>query len=395
MDRIYGLYREYGNPFGRVPEEMYKLLRKRKSGFRHYERKHDFFRQQIKKELNSLMNFSEDYEFWMYTKRFERDFSRYMGSRHAVGASSGTSALTIALRAIGVGEGSEVITTPNSYIATALAISNTGARPVFVDIEMESYNMDPALLENAITERTKAVMPVHMYGNPARMREVLKISKRNNLKVVEDACHSHGAEYRGKKTGTIGDIGCFSFFTNKNLGGMGNGGMSITDSKRISKEIRLLSNPESGHPDPRSSTRTPSYLDAVQVAFLRPGLSKLDKMNMLRRRNAVIYNESLEDSNLVLPSENKNGKHVYFSFVVRSKMRDRLRKHLSRRGVETRIEYPIPLHLETAFRHLGYRKGDFPVTENLSGEILSLPLSPLMGQREISDIVKKVILFAK
>ena len=347
------------------------------------------------RELFKIMKFENDYEFWLYVSKFEKMFAKYSSVKYALGTHSGTAALQLSLIACGIGDRDEVITVPNTYIATALAISNVGARPVFVDIDEETYNIDINKIEEAITDKTKAIIPVHLYGNPAEMKRIMRLAKKYNLKVIEDACQAHGAEYSGKKVGSIGDAGCFSFFTSKNLSCLGNGGMIATDSRKISEMIRILRDPEANSPHLLLSKRTPCYLDAIQVAFLKPKLKYLDKWNELRRRKAKIYSELLSDTDIITPVETKKAKHVYFTYVIRTKRRDKLRRFLHRKGIETWIEYETPIHLTKTFKYLGYKKGDFPVTERVSQEILSLPISPFLKDEEIVKICKTIKNYVK
>jgi len=344
-------------------------------------------------EIDNLLNSNRlEPELEDYLKSFENDFTKYSDCKYAVGTDSGTAALQLSMLALGIGKGDEVITTSNTYIATALAISNVGAKPVFVDVENDTFNMNPDLLESKITGRTKAIMPVHLYGQPCNMRKILRFSKEHGLKVVNDACQAHGSEYDGKKVGSLGDAGCFSFYSSKNLAGFGNGGMVISNDKHLIEKIRLLRNPESNHECVLLTKRTPAFLDSIQVAVLKVKLKYLDKWNMMRREIAKVYKSLLEDTDVVIPEE-KYGKHVFQNFVVKVKKRDQLQQFLKKNCVETRVEYTPPIHLSKTFQHLGYKSGSLPVTEKLDQEILALPIYPYLKYHEIKKVADKIKLF--
>lgn len=360
--------------------------------YNNYDKLHDEIRKILNAELNKILDFRNDYEFWFYERKFEKKFAEYCGNRYAVGTASGTAALQFALISLGIGMGDEVITVPNTYIATALSISNTGARPVFVDINPEKYTIDVSKIEDAITERTKAIMPVHLYGQICNMKEIMKLAKKYNLKIIEDCAQAHGGKFKNKIVPVTG-LGCFSFHTNKILGGLGNGGIAVTDDKKLKGKIEILRDPEINDFDVRLSKRTPCYLDAIQIAFLKSRLVFLNRWIELRRKNTYLYNEMLEDSDVVIPVEEKNTKHVYYSYVIRSKRRDKLRKFLLMHGIDTRVEYSIPIHLTKTFQDLKYKKGDFPVTEKCSNEIISLPINPFLKEEEILRIAKLVKFF--
>jgi dTDP-4-amino-4,6-dideoxygalactose transaminase len=383
-------YENHSPPLANVVERAYTRYRKTRLSFSHYDREHDSVKKDVLKEIHKIMKFRDDYEFWLYVKKFEKAFARYHNTRYALGTHSGTSALQFSLAALGIGAGDEVITVPNTYIATALAISNSGAKPVFLDIDEETYNINTNRIEDSITDKTKAIIPVHLYGNPADMEPIMRTAKKHGLAVVEDACQAHGAQYKGKRIGSLGDAGCFSFFTNKNLSGLGNGGMIISKNKSAAEKVKALRDPESDSPNLLMSKRTPCHLDAIQVAFLEPKLKFLDRWNKARRKNAKLYNELLAGVGVITPNESKNSKHVYFSYVIKTDKRDRMRRHLLKKGVETAIEYETPIHLIRTFRHMGYKKGDFPVTEKISGEILSLPMSPFLEEEEITRVCREI-----
>src|SRR3989344_5920087 len=276
---------------------------------------------------------------------FENEFAQYCGVKYGIGVDSGTSALSLALRALNIKEGDEVITVPNTFIATTLAISSVGANVKFVDIDPVTYNMDVNKLRNAINEKTKAIMPVHLFGQSADMDAILKIARKNNLKVIEDACQAHGAEYKGKKAGSIGNVACFSFYPGKNLGAYADGGALVTND---------------------------------------------EELNEKRRNNAQLYNEFLKESNVETPIEKTGCKHIYHLYVVRSKKRDKLVESLGRKGISTGIHYPVPIHLQKAYEELNLKKGSFPITEKCSDEILSLPMFAELSEEEIKYIAEKI-----
>jgi dTDP-4-amino-4,6-dideoxygalactose transaminase len=271
-----------------------------------------------------------------------------------------------------------VITVPHTFIATSEAISAVGARPVFVDVDPVTYTMDPTLVEPAITARTKAILPVHLYGNPADMDALIAIAQRHNLALVEDACQAHGASYKGRMAGTMGVAGCFSFYPSKNLGSCGEGGAMVTNDEALAKKIRMLR--EHGSVKKYEHTM-PAYnfrMEGIQGAVLATKLKHLDRWNDQRRALAVRYKERLAESSLVLPTETSGTRHVYHLYVVQIDDRDALRDHLAQCGIETGLHYPVPLHLQEAYASLGYRAGDFPVTEHATQRIVSLPMYPEM-----------------
>lgn len=359
--------------------------------FHDLKRLHLRMKNEINSEIKSiLMSGEEDPDLSPYVEEFENSFAKYCNVKYAIGVNCGTAALQFSLIASGVGEGDEVITTSNTYIATALAISNIGAKPVFVEIDENNHNVDVSKIEKKISDKTKAIIPVHLYGHVCDMDAITDIAKKNNLKVIEDACQAHGAEYKGRKVGSIGDIGCFSFYTTKNLGGFGNGGLVVTDDKEIIDKIRILRDPESNDEFLIQSKRTPCYLDAIQAAFLKVRLNHLDNLNELRRRNASLYNELLKDSKIVLPKEENYGKHIFHSYVIRSKDRNKLRDYLAKKRVGSFIEYEPLIHLSKTYSYLGYKEGDLPVTERVNKEILSLPIFPYLKEIEIRKIASLV-----
>lgn len=324
------------------------------------------------------------------TNAFEEAFARYLGCGHAVSVSSGTAALHLALLGLGVGQGDEVVTTPHTFIATAEAITAVGARPVFVDVDPVSYTLDPNQVEARITPRTKAILPVHLYGQPADLGPLLSIARARRLALVEDACQAHGAEYRGRKAGTLGDAGCFSFFPSKNLGCCGEGGAVVTNNATLAERIRLLR----AHGSRRKyEHRFPGFnfrMEALQGAILSVKLKYLDRWNARRRALASQYNQRLAEAGVILPIEMPYARHVYHLYVIQSPERDALRGHLAACGIETGLHYPVPVHLQEAYRGLGYQEGDFPVTESITRHILSLPMFPEMAL-EVVDYVSSAV----
>jgi dTDP-4-amino-4,6-dideoxygalactose transaminase len=317
-----------------------------------------------------------DYILGEDVARFEEEFAAYCGVSHAVGVDSGTSALELALRAHGVGPGDEVITAANTFVATAFAISYCGATPVLVDIDPQTYNLDPMLVERAVTERTRAIMPVHLYGQPAEMAAISEIAAKHNLVVIEDACQAHGAREDAVRAGALGDCAAFSFYPAKNLGAQGDGGMVVTSDDEVAERLRLLRNYGASDKYHSEIVGYNRRLDTLQAAMLRVKLRRLDSWNEARRGCAGRYEELLEDLPIVLPVVRAGAESVWHLYVVRVAERDRVRQRLAERGIDTGIHYPVPLHLQPAYRHLGYAPGDFPVTERYAGEILSLPMYP-------------------
>jgi dTDP-4-amino-4,6-dideoxygalactose transaminase len=317
---------------------------------------------------------------------FERDFAAFCRTTEAIGVNSGTSALHLALLAAGVGPGDEVITVPFTFVATVAAIEYSGARPVLVDVEPEFLTMDPAKLEAAITPRTKAIVPVHLFGQPADMDPIMTIARRHGLVVIEDACQAHGAEYKGRRCGSIGQLGCFSFYPGKNLGAFGEGGAVVTSDPDLAKKIRLL---RAWGEETRYEHKYRGFnyrMDGVQGAILGVKLRYLEAWTEARRRNAATYGRQLADVGIQLPRERAEVRHVYHLYVVRLQERDAWRDRLTEAGVQTGVHYPIPVHLQPAYRDLGYAAGDFPVCERASRDVLSLPMFPELTDAQIGEV---------
>jgi dTDP-4-amino-4,6-dideoxygalactose transaminase len=325
-----------------------------------------------------------DYILGDDVRLFEEEFSQYIGTSEAIAVGSGLDALELALRAYGVGPGDEVITAANTFIATALAVMAVGARPILVDVVGETYNIDPAAIEAAITSKTKAIMPVHLYGQPADMLPILEIAQQHGLIVIEDAAQAHGARYDGRRAGALGHAAGFSFYPAKNLGAYGDGGMVVTNDAATAEKIRRLRNYGQRVKYEHSVIGTNSRLDTIQAAILRFKLRRLDHWNAARSEHAAAYNVLLAGAPIILPKTAQKCSHVYHLYVIQLDRRSEVQNLLTARGIGTGIHYPIPIHLQEACTSLGYRKGDFPVTENAASRILSLPMYPEMttGQRE-------------
>jgi dTDP-4-amino-4,6-dideoxygalactose transaminase len=318
---------------------------------------------------------------------FEEEFAEFCGVAHAVGLDSGTSSLELALRAFGVGPGDEVITAANTFAATALAISYTGATPVLVDVSRATYNMNPALLEEAITPRTRAIVPVHLYGQPADMDAIVPIAREHGIPVIEDACQAHGAAYRGRPAGSIGDAAAFSFYPAKNLGAAGDAGALVTNDDGVAETVRMLRNygqEEKYHHLIRGYNRR---LDTLQAAVLRVKLRHLHRWNALRGRHAALYSDLLSPTHVNTPYVADDVLHVWHLYVVRSPHRDELRDQLGAYGIATGIHYPVPIHLQPAYADLGYSEGTFPVSEQCSREVLSLPMFAELTRADIEHVV--------
>ena len=321
---------------------------------------------------------------------FEHEFARYCGVAGAAGTGSGMSALELALRAFGVGPGSEVITAANTFVATALAIANVGATPVLVDVDPRSYTLDPALIEPALTSRTKAIIPVHLYGQVADMDAVRRISDAHDLIVIEDACQAHGAGYKGRRAGALGHAAAFSFYPSKNLGACGDGGMVVSDDLQILDTVRMLRNYGQRQKYVHEVLGVNQRLDTLQAAILRVKLRHLDCGNEARRRIAQLYTARLPRVGVVRPLLAEGGDSVWHLYVIQVRCRDDLLAYLARRGIASGIHYPVPVHLQPAFRHLGYERGSFPVTELASDRILSLPMYPQLPEEAVEVVVSAV-----
>jgi dTDP-4-amino-4,6-dideoxygalactose transaminase len=318
---------------------------------------------------------------------FEHEFARFCGAAGAVGTDSGLSALELALRALGVGAGDEVITAANTFIATAFAISNIGATPVLVDADPVTYNLDPDLVEAAVTSRTKAVIPVHLYGQPADMDAINSIASEHGLVVVEDACQSHGARYHGQRTGSLGHAAAFSFYPSKNLGAYGDGGIVTSSDHEVLDTVRALRNYGQRVKNRHDLQGSNHRLDTLQAAALRVKLRRLDVWNAARRYHARRYEEGLLELGVAPPTVRADVDSVYHLFVIELDARDEARALFAANGIETGVHYPVPIHLQPAYRSLGYSAGSFPVTERASERILSLPMFPELLGSDIDAVL--------
>ncbi len=325
-------------------------------------------------------------------ERFEEEFALFCNTKYAIGVANGSDALILALIACEIGEGDEVITVPNTFIATTEAITHVAGKIVFTDIGPKDYTIDISKIEEKINERTKAIIPIHLYGQPADMDPIIELAKKYNLKVIEDAAQAHGAEYKREKVGSIGDVSCFSFYPGKNLGAYGDAGIITTNNEEIAKKIKLLRNHGSIKKYEHEIEGYSSRLDNLQAAILRVKLRHLNKWNESRRRNAKKYNELLSSiGGVITPYEADYAKHVYHLYVIKTEGRDILREELKLKGIATGIHYPIPLHLQPAYSYLGYKKGDFPIAEECSQKILSLPMYAELSKEDISEIYHLII----
>jgi dTDP-4-amino-4,6-dideoxygalactose transaminase len=322
-------------------------------------------------------------------RAFEQEVAAYCRVRHAIACASGTDALLLALRACGVGPGDEVITTPFTFVATASTVSMCGARPVFVDIDPLTYNLDPVYIEAAITPRTRAVLPVHLYGQPADLEPIAAICRRHGLRLIEDAAQSFGAEYGGRKSGAYGDLGCFSFYPSKNLGAFGDGGMVITDDDELAARVRVLANHGSRVRYHHDVLGYNSRLDEVQAAILRVKLKRVDAFNQARRRIAQAYNARLAGSGVLTPNEDGKGLHVYHQYTLQSHRRDALQTALNEAGIANAIYYPIPLHRQALYAE-ACRELSLPVAEAAAARVLSLPISPMLTDAQIERVCEVV-----
>jgi dTDP-4-amino-4,6-dideoxygalactose transaminase len=326
-----------------------------------------------------------------FVAKFEKDFATFCQTQFAVGVGSGTEALWLSLLAYGIGPGDEVITVPSSFMATAEAISVCGAKPVFVDIDGQSYTLDPDLLERAVTPRTKAVIPVHLFGQMADMDPILEIARRHGLRVIEDACQAHGAEYKGRKAGSMGDAGCFSFYPGKNLGAFGEAGAVVTNDATLTEKIQMLRDHGQETKYHHSYVGWNARMDGIQGAVLRVKLRVLDRGNAARRTHARLYDKQLGDrDDMITPKEAEYAKHVYHVYAVRVKGRDQLLRGLADRGISCGIHYPIPIHLQQAYRSLGLERGSFPVAEQCAEEFLSLPMFPELTSEQIETVTQGI-----
>lgn len=355
----------------------------------------------IKKDVDDALKSVIDGQNFILGKDvegLEREIAAYCGTKYAVGVASGTDAIQLALDAIGIGEGDEVITVPFTFIATAEAVSNLGAKPVFVDIDPKTYTMDPGLIEKAITKHTKAIIPVHLYGQCADMDRILAIAKKHNIAVIEDCAQAIGATYKGKKAGSFGLAGCISFFPSKNLGGFGDGGMVVTNDEQILKKVKLLRVHGSSSKYSHAVLGYNSRLDNLQAAVLRVKLRSLDSWAAKRRTNAAYYDAAFSQlKGVSIPCVAPGNTHVYHQYVlmVDPAIRDGVIDFLGQNGIESRVYYPIPLHLQECYQFLGYKKGSFPVSERSAVGTFALPVYPELKRSDMDLVIEKVKEFYK
>jgi dTDP-4-amino-4,6-dideoxygalactose transaminase len=319
----------------------------------------------------------------------ENEFAAYCESRYGIGVNSGTSALHLALLAAGIGAGDEVITVPFTFVATTAAIRYTGATPVFVDVDPRSFTMDPAGIESRITPRTKAILPVHLYGQAADMDAVMAIARRHGLPVIEDCAQAHGATYKGKRVGSFGDFGCFSFYPSKNLGACGEGGMIVTANEAFATTLRMLRDWGQKEKNRHELMGFNARLEGIQGAILRVKLRRLEEWTEARRSHARYYDRELAGA-IDTPREMEANRHVYHLYAVRTRDRETFQKLLLEKGVQTGVHYPVPVHLQEAHRDLGHQRGDFPVSESAADTVVSLPMFPELSEEQLSAVAAAV-----
>lgn len=355
----------------------------------------DFSKQNKKLKRKLLENIEhvidgQNYILGPEVEAFENSFSSYAKTKYAVGVASGYDAIMLSLKALGIGKGDEVITVANTYISSILPIIQTGAKPVLIDVHPESLLMDSTLIKKSITAKTRAILPVHLFGSPCDMDSILRISKNNNLFVIEDACQAHGTFYKNKPAGSMGDVGCFSFYPSKNLGAFGDGGMAITNNVKVAETLKILRNVGQTEKNVHSIIGYNSRLDSIQASILLTKIKYLESWVKKRRAIASFYKRKLDGLPIKLLPDPAYAYSSYHLFIIRTKYRDKLNEYLQSRGIHCGIHYPTPVHLQPSMRYLGYKLGDFPVSENSSREILSLPIYPELTFKE-AGFVSKII----
>lgn len=352
----------------------------------------------IKKEIDTAIKRVLDKGIFIEgeeLEKCEKEIAKFCNMKYAIGVNSGTDALFLSLKLLGIGLGDEVITTPFTFIATAEVIANLGAKPIFVDINPQTFNIDSSKIKKAITKKTKAIIPVHLFGQMADMNEIMKIAKKYKLFVIEDAAQAIGASYKGKKAGSVGDLGCFSFFPSKNLGAYGDAGMVVTNNKKLADRIRLL---RSHGSSPKEKYKnlflgTNSRLDSIQASILRVKLKYLKEWNRKRRKNAEYYNKELSEiGRIVIPITVPNQTHVFNQYTIRvnKQARNRLVKYLNKQRIPTMIYYPLPLHLQPVFKYLGYKKNGLSEAEKVAKEVISLPVYSELTKKDQNYIIQKI-----
>jgi len=351
---------------------------------------HDPIREQIDAAIAEVID-ANAFAGGPFVAKFEKEFAAYCGTAHCIGVGNGTDALWLALLALGVGNGDEVITSPSTFMATAEAISYTGARPKFVDIDEQTYTMDPALLERAITSRTKAIIPVHLFGQTADMEPILEIASAHGIPVIEDACQAHGAAYKGKKAGTLGAAAAFSFYPGKNLGAFGEGGGITTNDAALAQAMQVYRDHGQAKKYHHSKIGWNARMDGIQGAVLSVKLKGLDVANTRRRSHALLYDQLLgELEEVATPFEAPHNRHVYHVYAVRVQDRNQVLQALTDRGIGCGIHYPVPIHLQEAYRFLGHRAGSFPIAEHCADEFLSLPMYPELSPEQVRTVVDEL-----
>lgn len=351
---------------------------------------HAPFREELDRVIGEVID-SAAFAGGPFVEKFEEDFAAYCGCEHAIGVGSGTEALWLSLLACGVGPGDEVITVPSTFMATAEAITYCAARPVFVDVDEHTYTMDPAELAKAVTARTKAIVPVHLFGQPADMDPILEFARERNLFVIEDAAQAHGAEYKGRKVGTLGHTGCFSFYPGKNLGAFGEAGAVVTNDPDLHEKVCILRDHGQVRKYDHTMVGWNCRMDGIQAAILRVKLRHLESGNSLRRSHALKYNEIFEDiDEIVIPLEAPYSRHVYHIYAIRVQERNEVIWLLKEKGIQCGVHYPVPVHLQKAYRSLGYEAGAFPIAEQTSLEFISLPMFPELTEVQVETVARSV-----
>ena len=353
---------------------------------------------QIKDEVNTaIQGILESCQFTLGSEvaAFEEEFARYCQTQYGIGVNSGTSALHLALLAAGIGRNDEVITVPFTFVATVAAIYYTGAKPIFVDIDPHTFTIDVNMIEAAITERTKAILPVHLYGQPADMDPIMEIAKRHGLTVIEDAAQAHGSEYKGKRVGSLGDMGCFSFYPGKNLGAYGEGGMVVSNNAEYRRTIRMLRDWGAEEKYQHVLKGYNFRLEGIQGAVLRVKLRHLESWTEARRRAAANYDELLAGTGVLTPKAKSYARHVYHIYAIRTVYRKEWQQVLQANGIQTGIHYPIPVHLLPAYSDLGHKRGEFPHSEKAADEVLSLPMYPELSRTQCEEVCEVIANIAK
>lgn len=350
---------------------------------------HLILKNKIDQALNKIFS-SGTFILGQEVEQFEQEFASYCDVKYCIGVASGSDAILLSLHALGIGSGDEIITVPNTFISTVLPILSLGAKPVFVDIDPKTYQIDPSLLEQAINQKTKAIIPVHLYGIPAQMDLIMKIAKKHGLYILEDACQAHGSMLENKKCGGFGDIAAFSFYPGKNLGAAGDGGGIVTNNKKLAEKIRVMRNIGQAKKYKHDMLGYNSRLDTIQAAILKIKLKNLDQWNAKRRKLANTYNKFLKDLVILPPKLDTGYLENFHLYVIRVSKRNNLLGYLYSKGIKCGIHYPIPLHLQKPLKFLGYKRGDFPIAEKMAKEVLSLPMYPELKKEQIEYICKHI-----